>query len=408
MEKGLQPGYLGELKAHIRPLTAATIGIAFGLSINSYTASLFGAHLVREFGWDRAEFAKITIYALILLPLFPLLGRLTDVKGVRFVAAMGVIGMPLTMVAFSQMTGDINLFFAINLAQLICGACLTSTVFNRVVAERFTLARGIAFAIIMSGPPLTGGIAAWALGPVIGDYGWRGGYLFMGALILIFGLLSLLLLPAKTPLKAQPSTVKRDYGLIVRSPVFWLASLGMLLCNIPQALGSNQLMLMLQENGVPLTASIYVSLYPFGVFFGRFLTGAALDRFPTHIVGAIGLALPAVGFAILASPYDGALLLGLAVLLMGLAQGSEGDVAAYAIARHFPLAIFATVMGPVNAATAVGASLGGLVLVPMLGHFDNYVPFLIFSTVVTILGALALFALGRFPERDEKPELVDV
>lgn len=397
-----QPGYLKELKAHIRPLTAATIGIAFGLSINNYTASLFGAHLVEEFGWDRADFAKITVFALVLLPLFPLLGRLTDVKGVRFVAALGVIGMPLTMVAFANMTGDINLFFAINLAQLICGACLTSTVFNRVVAERFTLARGIAFAIIMSGPPLTGGIAAWALGPVIGEYGWRGGYLFMGALVFLFGLLSLILLPAKTSRTAQPSTVKRDYGFIVRSPVFWLASLGMLLCNMPQALGSNQLMLMLHENGVPLTASIYVSLYPFGVFVGRFITGAALDRFPTHIVGAIGLALPAIGFAILASPYDGALMLGFAVLLMGLAQGAEGDVAAYAVARHFPLAIFATVMGPVNAATAVGASLGGLVLVPMLGHFDNYVPFLIFSTIVTLLGSIALFLLGRYPTLNQE------
>ena len=407
MAQSLPPGYLAELKTHVRPLTAATIGIAFGLSINNYTASLFGAHLVNEFGWDRAEFAKITVFALVLLPLFPLLGRLTDIRGVRFVAAMGVAGMPLTMVAFSQMTGDINLFFAINLAQLICGACLTSTVFNRVVAERFTVARGIAFAIIMSGPPLTGGIAAWALGPVIGDFGWRGGYLFMGGLILLFGLLALALLPAKTVQKAKPSTVGRDYGLITRSPVFWLASLGMLLCNMPQALGSNQLMLMLQENGVPLTASIYASLYPFGVFFGRFLTGAALDRYPTHIVGAIGLALPAIGFAILASPYDGAPFLGAAVLLMGLAQGAEGDVAAYAVARHFPLAIFATVMGPVNAATAVGASLGGLVLVPMLGHFDNYGPFLIFSIVVTLLGALALLALGRFPEKDQRPEVID-
>ena len=229
----------------------------------------------------------------------------------------------------------------------------------------------------------------------------------MGALVLLFGLLALILLPAKTPLKAKPSTAKRDYGLIARSPVFWLASLGMLLCNMPQALGSNQLMLMLQENGVQLTASIFVALYPFGVICGRFLTGAALDRLPTHIVGAVGLALPAIGFAILASPYDGALLLGVAVLLMGLAQGAEGDVAAYAVARHFPLAIFATVMGPVNAATAVGASLGGLVLVPMLERFDNYGPFLIFSAVVTVMGALALFALGRFPERDEQSEIID-
>jgi MFS family permease len=399
-------GYLAELKTHIRPLTAATIGIAFGLSINNYTASLFGAHLVNAFGWDRADFAIITIFAIVLLPLFPLLGRLTDVRGVRFVAALGVIGMPLTMVAFSQMTGNIHQFFAINLLQLICGACLTSTVFNRVVAERFTAARGIAFAIIMSGPPLTGGLAAWLLGPVMDQYGWRGGYLLMGAMILVFGLLALALLPARTPLTARPSTARKDYGLMLRSPVFWLAALGMFLCNMPQALGSNQLMLMLQENGVALSASIYVSIYPFGVFFGRFLTGAALDRYPTHIVGAIGLALPAIGFVLLATPYDGAVLLGVAVLLMGLAQGAEGDVAAYAVARHFPLAIFATIMGPVNAATAVGASIGGLVLVPMLRHFDTYTPFLIVSAVVTILGASALFALGRFPERDQTLEIL--
>jgi hypothetical protein len=37
------------------------------------------------------------------------------------------------------------------------------------------------------------------------------------------------------------------------------------------------------------------------------------------------------------------------------------------------------------------------VLVPMLGHFDNYVPFLIFSTIVTLLGSIALFLLGRYP-----------
>jgi MFS family permease len=396
--------YLSELKAHVRPLTAATIGIAFGLSINTYTASLFGAHLVKEFGWERADFAVISTFALILMPLFPILGRITDVKGVRFVAAMGVAGMPLTMAAFSLMTGPIWQFYLITIGQLICGACLTSTVFNRVVAERFTRARGIAFAIIMSGPPLTGGLAAWALGPVIADFGWRGGYLFMAGLILIFGVLSLILLPAKSPVVARPSTVRRDYGVMLRSPVFWLAALGMFLCNLPQALGSNQLMLMLQENGVPLTASFYVSLYPFGVFFGRFLTGAALDRFPMHIVGAIGLALPAIGFAILASPYDGAMMLGLSVLLMGLAQGAEGDVGAFAVARHFPLGIFATVMGPVNAATAVGAAVGGLVLVPMLKYYDNYVPFLIFSAIVTLLGAVALFALGRFPALDQTQE----
>jgi MFS family permease len=396
------PAYWDELRAQMRPLTAATIGIAFGLSINNYTSSLFGAQLISEFGWARADYAKVSVFAIILVVLFPVIGRITDVRGVRFAAAIGVIGMPLTFVGLAMMTGDINQFFALTVAQILCGGFLTSTVFTRVVAERFTLARGIAFAIIMSGPPLAGGLAAWGLGPLMTQYGWRGGYLFMGALVFIFGLLTLALLPARSVAAAhRPSTLRRDFGQIARHPVFWLAALGMFLCNLPQALGSSQLMLMLQENGVALSASFFVAIYPFGVIIGRFVTGAALDRYPTHIVGAIGLALPAIGFALLAGPYDGAWLVGFSVLLMGLAQGAEGDVAAYAVARHFPVSIFASAIGPVNAATALGASLGGAALVPMLERWDSYVPFLVFSGVVTLLGAIALLMMGRHPALDE-------
>lgn len=403
------PDYWGELKEHSRPLTAATIGIAFGLSINNYTSSLFGAQLIKEFGWAKADFAKIAVFAILMVPLLPIIGRVTDVRGVHFSAAIGVFGTPLTFVALARMDGDINHFFAITVAQILCGSFLTSTVFSRVVAERFTVARGIAFAIIMAGPPLSGGLAAWALGPLMHSYGWRGGYLFVGALVLVFGLLALFLLPAKSPVaQHKPSTLRKDFGQIAHSPVFWLASLGMFLCNLPQALGSSQLMMMLTENGVALSASFFVALYPLGVIIGRFATGVALDRFSTHIVGSVGLSLPALGFVLLAGPYDGALLVGFAVLLMGLAQGAEGDVAAYAVARHFPVGIFASVMGPVNAATALGASIGGVVLVPMLSRWDNYVPFLIFSAIVTALGAIALLMIGRYPEVDRRPEVLDV
>ena len=403
-----KPGYVGELRANLRPLTAATIGIAFGMSLNNYTSSLFGAQLVNEFGWDRADFALIGIFAIVLVPLFPIIGRLTDVHGVRWSATIGVIGMPVTYFAQAWLnSGAIAVFFGINFLQLVTGAFLTSTVFNRVVAERFTLARGIAFAIIMSGPPIAGGIAAWILGPVTAEWGWRGGYMMLGFIVAVFGVLALILLPAHVaPREQRPSTLRRDFGTIARHPVFWLASLGMLLVNLPQALGSSQLMLMLQERGVALTASIYVALYPAGVVIGRFATGFALDRFPTHIVGAIGLALPALGFALLAAGIEAPLVLGFAVLLMGLAQGAEGDVAAYAVARHFPVAIFASAMGLVNASTALGSALGSLALRPMLQTWGNFTPFLIFSTVATVIGAVALLAMGLYRESHAEPEEV--
>ena len=69
--------------------------------------------------------------------------------------------------------------------------------------------------------------------------------------------------------------------------------------------------------------------------------------------------------------------------------------------------IFASAMGPVNAATALGASLGGVVLVPMLSRWDNFVPFLIFSAIVTAFGAIALLMMGRYPELAQHPESPD-
>ena len=72
MEKS--PAYLDELKAYLRPFTAATIGIAFGLSINNYTSSLFGAQLIHEFGWAKADFAKIAVFAILMVPLLPSVG----------------------------------------------------------------------------------------------------------------------------------------------------------------------------------------------------------------------------------------------------------------------------------------------------------------------------------------------
>jgi MFS family permease len=300
------------LRNHARPLFAATLGVAFGMSINSYTSSLFGAHLSKEFGWQRSDFALIGVFAAALLVVLPVVGRLTDRYGVRRTAAVGVFLAPLTYIAQSMATGSLALFFTVNCLQLFAMSFVTSTVFNRVVADRFISARGIAFAIVMAGPPLAGIVVAPVLGDFITAYGWRAGYWFMAAITFCFGLIALLMLPPDRARTARPSTLKADYALVAKSKVFWLITASMVLVNLPQALGTSQLMIMLADNGVKLSDAWYLSVYPLGVTAGRFITGYLLDRCPPHWVGMIGLIIPAIGFALLAGPIDTPVVISLA------------------------------------------------------------------------------------------------
>ncbi len=79
---------------------------------------------------------------------------------------------------------------------------------------------------------------------------------------------------------------------------------------------------------------------------------------------------------------------------MGLAQGAEGDVAAFLVGRHFPLGIFASVNGLIGGFTALGASIGGLMLVAMLTQSDSFTPFILLSIAVTLIGSVLIARVG--------------
>ena len=51
--------YLGELRDNVKPLVAASLGCGTSLPLFAYTSSVFAPHLIKEFGWSRAQFALI-------------------------------------------------------------------------------------------------------------------------------------------------------------------------------------------------------------------------------------------------------------------------------------------------------------------------------------------------------------
>lgn len=386
---------------------AACLGLALGSALNHYMTNLFGPPLIEEFGWEKAHFALIGSIGLLTIPLVPVAGRFVDRFGARVAALVGFSVVPLTFFAYSLMTGSILQFFAITIVQHIFGILTTSLVFCRIVVERFDLARGMALSICMSGAPLMGAIAVPLVGEVVDAEGWRAGYRLLAVISAAGGFTAVALMGRQrrkaTEVDEKPPKLSRaEFAAIARNPAFLLLIGGMFLCNFPQVLVSSQLKLVLMENGAASQLATYIiSLYAIGVVVGRFISGIALDRVPAHIVAIFALGLPAVGFMILASPATAGWMLAGAVLLVGLAQGAEGDVGAYITSRKFDMRHYSFIYSFLISSMGLAASLGALLLSATLATTGTFDLFLVVSATVTIAGALCFYLTGRFGTEQE-------
>jgi MFS family permease len=391
--------YLREIRLNARTLLAVSVGIGLGAAISYYTMSLFAPPLIAEFGWSKADFALVGSIPLITAILVPLAGRFTDRFGPRIAAAIGFAAVSLGFLALAFMRGSLTEFFIIYAAQNSLGILTTSLVFCRVIVERFDAARGIALSILMTGPPLFGAIAAPVLGAIIHAEGWRAGYIALAILSAGGGVLTVALMGRSTrPAEKHDHQLRltwQELFALLRHPVFLLVVAGMFLVNLPQVLTNSQLKLIMLGNGLGDSAATWMlSLYAIGVIVGRFITGLALDRIPAHIVAIGSLGLPAIGFFIMATQLDAFWILALAVSVVGLAQGAEGDIGAYLISRSFDMKNYSLLLSFVMAGIVGGTAVGSALLSVSLRLTDDYQPFLLFSAVVTIVGALLFFLTG--------------
>lgn len=381
-------------------LLAATAGMSAGLGLNAYVNNIFGPYLLAEFGWSKAQFALNGAISIITVLWIPLVGRLADTFGVRKVALWGIIAYPLSFVLMSLMQGDVRVLYAIHFMQVIFCASTTATVYCRVVAERFSERRGLALAICAAGPAVAGAVASPSLTGYIDSHGWRAGFLAMATFSAVFGAMTLLLLPRSLHIRRSDSrlrTARKDYAAIFASPAFRIIAASAFLCSVTHALATSQVKIVLGEHGVTdLEAGYMVSIFATGVIVGRLIAGVALDRWPTHIVAAIGMGLPAIGSYILATDVTNLIILALAITLIGLSFGAEADILAYVTARYFPMQIYSTVMGLLTTAVGLAIGLGSGLLSFMLSLTDTFTTFLLLGGTLVLLGGLNLLRLASF------------
>lgn len=391
------------MRAAWRPLLAATIGLATGMSTAGTVTSAIAPSLIADQHWDKAEFALVGSMALVTSFAFPFIGRLADVLGVRWTALIGMVTLPLAYLAYSMMSGQLWVYVAIFFVQSVLCVTTTATVYTRLVVQYVEKARGLALAIAVSGPAITGAIGGPILNAYVEANGWRASYHALAIFAIVAAVVTFLLIPAERKDAVAQSRPKRrardDYPAIIRTPTFWILLGVMLLCNLPATIMLVQLKLLLLANGVSGEgAAVMFSALSLGMLTGRFVAGVALDRFRAHIVAFVTLALPSIGLFIMASSFDAPAILTFAVFCLGFAFGAEGDIVGFLVARHFGVEVYSSVMGLLTCAMSFSTASGAALLSVTMAATGGYDLYLVIVGAAVLIGASLLLLLGRTPE----------
>lgn len=378
------------------------------MSTAGTVTSAIAPSLVADAGWSKAEFALVGSLALVTSFAFPFIGRLADVLGVRWTALIGMATLPLSYLAYAQLQGQLWLYVAIFFVQSLLCVTTTATVYTRLVVQHIEKARGLALAIAVSGPAVTGAIGGPILNAYVEANGWRASYLALAVFATVAAVIVFLLIPAEKKDAAAPAQPKRrardDYPAILRTTTFWILLGVMLLCNLPATIMLVQLKMLLLDNGISGEgAAIMFTALSVGMLAGRFVAGIALDRFRADIVSFITLALPSVGLFLIASSLDAPAVLTFAVFCLGFAFGAEGDIVGFLVARHFGVAVYSSVMGLLTCAMSFSTASGAALASYSLATTGGYNLYLVIAGTAVLVGASLLLLLGRGERAEPVP-----
>lgn len=388
------------------PFVAALGGSA--TSIHIYSMGAFFQPLQDAFHWSRAQVSIGTTVAILLgAVLNPLIGFLIDRFGPRRVGLFGIVFICAAWALLGTATGTRANWIALWILVAAGGLCVQPMVWAAAVASRFNAARGIAVGITLCGPAsgiaIFPPLATW----LIEHYGWRMGFVGLGAIwaALLLPLCFLYFRGAADSGRAQRHEIRAAAdvlpGLLVREALkrsaFYKLMIAASFFTFTLVGVTVHLQPMLVEGGISnMTAASFAGAGGVCAILGRLGTGYVLDRFQAPQVAAAAMILPISGCALLLL-HGGWWMQGAAALLLGFAMGAEFDLVTYLATRHFGLRRFGLLFGIIMVPMAMGTATGPLRASAIYDQFHSYDPFLWVAMPMLAIGAVLLALLGPFP-----------
>lgn len=402
----------GEFSRGWKILLASVIGIGCGLAaIPFYTFGIFAPHLAREFGWSLGEImAGLMVTTLVVIFTAPLGGVLSERIGTRRMAVVSMALFGLSVLSLATLNGSLVQFYVTwGLASIVGTGTLPIT-FTRTVNSWFDRHRGLALGIAMMGTGFFGIICKPLMAWVIGDYGWRTGYLVLGALPLLIALPIVALTfrePAARADGEATAPVRKLTGYTraeaLRQWRFWLLAAILLPLSFALAGTPPNLESILTDKG--LSAGAIVSLTPLiglASIIGRLVGGSLLDRFWAPAVAFVILSTPLASYVILSAAHLDPAMAATAIFLIGFALGIEYDVIAYLTSRYFGLKSYSAIYSLLYVCFSTGAGFAPLVFGMIRDRAHDFGPALTACSIILPIAAGGFLLLGRYPRFDDR------
>ena len=263
--------------------------IVFGISVNTFT--VYVKPIEADLGWSRGEISlAISLGAIAMGIGAPFIGRLIDRTGARLAMATGATVIGVCTILLSR-TQSLPYFYAIFIVSGIGQGGATLIPISLVIANWFTVTRGKALGIAMTGTGLGAMVMVPVTSWIVVHWGWRSSYLVMGCLILLMVpliLASIRTRPADMGLlpdgarvaEGEPASAE---GLSVaeafRTPAFWLIGTMMVLAGMVAMGVGVHLMPYLTDLGHPeARASLLIAIVSGLTVIGKIGMGFIADR----------------------------------------------------------------------------------------------------------------------------------
>jgi predicted MFS family arabinose efflux permease len=398
-------GSTSEIRDGWRCLLSALVGTALGApTLPFYTIGIFAPILAGEFGWSLAViFGGLLLNTVVLLMGGPIVGHLVDRLGARIVAAVSLAGLGVGYAAFALSSASIVQYYATWAFLAVVSLGSTSISFTRAINSTFSVRRGLALGIALSGiglcalimKPLAGWLLEWV--------GWRMTILTIGLMPILVGTPIVLWgMPRRTASSASimqdhlaPSLTLREavrtrtFAILVCSFVIIAFANGAPIPHLENILRSTGLA---AQQVLALTSVIGVA-----VIAGRLVGGWILDHVWAPIAGVAVASAAAVGCWLLSQqslePREAIT----AIVLLGFCGGVEGDLLSYLIVRYFGVRSYGAVYGTIFGLFALGAGAGPSLIGYAYDRLGTYSQILTACALLLLLAAALLLSLGRYP-----------
>lgn len=388
-------------------VVAGAAGSAVGAGIFMvYAFGILGKALAAEFEWDRSTvqycytaFLAATGFGTVAL------GQLIHRHGVRR-PAMGFIALFATAVAIlAALPSSQALFYLVFAIIGIGGAAATALPYAVSVSAWFDRNRGFALGLVNAGAGFGAALAPQYANFLVGEYGWRVGFLGIAAVVGVVPLLGFAFLVRDPPRARElPRAAAAPDVPWFRAPYFRsksFAIIGMCVLAISIAMfGVMGLIVpLLTDRGVSgSTIAMVLSAAGIASWVGRLAVGYAMDKIFAPYVATSSFGLALLGVALIARA-DSPVQIMIGAAFVGFTFGAEGDLVTFLTSRYFSQEHYSKVLGTVWVAWAWGGGIGTYLVGATYAATQSYEIALMAFAGVLVAASIAVCTLGpyRYP-----------